>query len=170
MTVATLFTFVGLFLAILVLEFLLLYGSTVLGNVDLNFAKWLIGAFIAASVWAGVSYGGYSIYSGLAQPFAPENRLMLAGATAGGLLVAWAIPALLFVPIFPVSIPRGMLISVFQLLLRIFLYVLITAVVMVVLALIQIGPVAVWTGAGFVGLAILIGILYGVVVFSRRTS
>jgi hypothetical protein len=139
MTVATLFTFVGLFLAIFVLEFLLLYASTALGNVDLNFPKWLIGAFLAAVVWAGVSYGGYAIYQGLNQPFAAENRVVVIGATAAGLVLAWAIPALLFVPVFPVSIPRGMLVSVFQLLLRIFLYVLITAVVMVVLAALQIG-------------------------------
>ena len=52
--------------------------------------------------------------------------------------VAWAVPAVLYVPLLSVSVGRGMLLSVFQLLLRAFLYVLLAAVVMVVLALVQI--------------------------------
>jgi hypothetical protein len=48
------------------------------------------------------------------------------------------VPAVLYVLLLSVSVGRGMLLSFFQLLLRALLYVLLAAVVMVVLALVQI--------------------------------
>jgi hypothetical protein len=68
----------------------------------------------------------------------PENRLLVVVLGLLGLLVTWVIPGVLYAPLVPVSIPRSMFISVVQVLLRIFLYVLIAAVVMVVLAILQI--------------------------------
>jgi hypothetical protein len=138
MTAWDLLTLFGLFVAILVTEFFLLYASTALGNVDLNLGKWLLATFLTAAIWAGISYGGYTLIKSGGVPFAPENRLLSLAVTAGGLVASWAVLSFVFVPVFPVSIPRGMLVSVFQLLLRLFLYVLIGAVVMVVLALMQI--------------------------------
>jgi hypothetical protein len=121
-----------------VLEIALFYASTALGNVEVNFGKLIVGAFIPAVVWAAVFIAGMVAFKGMESPFGPENRVIVLGAALAGLLVSWAVPALAFVPVLPVSIPRGMLVSVFQLLLRVFLYVLIAAVVMVVLAVLQI--------------------------------
>jgi hypothetical protein len=58
------------------------------------------------------------------------------------IVAAWALPSVLLVPIVPVSLKKGMFISVLQLLLRIFLWVLVVAVAMVALAVVQIvrGP------------------------------
>ncbi len=130
---------VGLFLLIFVLEIALFWASTALGSVEVNPGKLLGGAFLAALVWAGASFGVYFIMDRSGQPLlAPENRMPLVLCSLAGLVVSWAVPAIGFVPILPVSIPRGMLISVFQLLVRLVLFSLITAVVMVVLAALQI--------------------------------
>jgi hypothetical protein len=139
----TLLPLLGLFVLIFVLEIALFWASTALGSVEINGGKLLAGAFLAALVWAGAGFAVLALLARPGQtPLAPENRLALAGLSALALLVSWAVPALLFVPILPVSIPRGMLVSVFQLVLRLFLYTLIGAVVMVVLAFLQIryGP------------------------------
>ncbi len=133
----------GLFVLIFVLEIALFWASTALGGVEVNGGKLLLGALLAAVVWAGAAYAATFIVVRPGQALlAPENRLPLVACTVVGLVVSWAIPALLFVPLLPVSVPRGMLISVFQLLLRLFLYTLIGAVIMVVLAVLQIryGP------------------------------
>jgi hypothetical protein len=54
-------------------------------------------------------------------------------------LVLWLVlPALVYPPVFPVSFGRGMVISVVQVLLRLFLWVLLGAVIFVVLAWLQI--------------------------------
>ena len=82
---------------------------------------------------------GIGIYSGaMKAPFEPDNR-PLALITAGLVLVVlWAIPAVIYPILASVSILRGMWLSLLQLLLRGFLYVFIVALVMVVLAVIQI--------------------------------
>jgi hypothetical protein len=54
------------------------------------------------------------------------------------LLLAWALPALLYVPLVPVSVAKGMKVAVLQWLLRAFLYALVAAVVFVGLAVAQI--------------------------------
>jgi hypothetical protein len=63
-------------------------------------------------------------------------RWVLAGALA--VLLFMVIPTLLYTPLFPVSLGRGLFISVVQLLLRVFLYVLVAGVVFVALAIFQI--------------------------------
>lgn len=126
------------FLGICFTEFFVFYASTALGNVEVNFGKWVAGAIVAALPWAGVFLGGWVILNALGSPLEAEHRLTSIAIASAGLVLGWMVPALLFVPVLPVSVPRGMLVSIFQLLLRLFLYVLITAIVMVVLALLQI--------------------------------
>lgn len=138
MSPSDLMLFAGLFLLIFVLEIVLFYASTALGNVEIGFGKLVVGAFIAAVAWGAVFIAGLIAFRGMESPFGPENRVVVLGSALAGLLVSWAVPALVFVPVLPVTIPRGMLVSVFQLLLRIFLYVMIAAIVMVVLAVLQI--------------------------------
>ncbi len=135
-------TLVGLLLVVFLLEIALFWASTALGSADVNLTKLLLGAFLAALVWVGAAYGVSLLVGSSAQALGPENRLNLALFASLGLVVSWAVSAVVFVPLLPVSVPRGMLISVFQLLLRLFRYVLIGAVVMVVLAVLQIryGP------------------------------
>jgi hypothetical protein len=140
---SSLLPFAGLFVLIFLVEIALFWASTALGSVEVNAGKLLAGSFLAALAWAGAAYGVLAFLGRSEQPLlAPENRLPLILGSLAGLAVSWAVPAVLFVPILPVSVPRGMLISVFQLLLRLFLYSLIGAVVMVVLAFLQIryGP------------------------------
>jgi hypothetical protein len=133
----------GLFVLIFLVEIALFWASTALGSVELRAGKLLAGAFLAAAAWVGAGFTVMAVLSRPGQPLlAPEARLPLILGCLTGLLASWAVPAVLFVPILPVSVPRGMLISVFQLLLRLFLYTLIGAVIMVVLAILQIryGP------------------------------
>lgn len=55
-----------------------------------------------------------------------------------GLASSWAIAAVLYVPLVPASVGKSLLMAVFQLLLRGLLYALLTGVVMVVLAVLEI--------------------------------
>jgi hypothetical protein len=57
-----------------------------------------------------------------------------------GLVVvtAWALPVLLALPIVPVSLKKGVMISTFQFLMRLLLWALVIAVALVVLAVVQI--------------------------------
>jgi len=140
--VSTFLTVLILFAVIFVLEVALFWASTALGNVEINAVKLLSGALLAAIFWTGALYTiDRTIYS-QPDPLEPERRWVLALVILGSLVVSWVVPALLFVPVLPVSVRRGMVISVFQLLLRLFLYTLVGAIIMVILALLQIryGP------------------------------
>ena len=59
----------------------------------------------------------------------PEQRPLALGVASGILAVSWLLPAILYVPLLSVSVPKGALLSLFQMLLRAFLYVLIIAIV-----------------------------------------
>jgi hypothetical protein len=132
----------GLLLLVFLLEIALFWASTALGNVEVGSSKLLVGALLATLGWVGAVAGVWLLVGRPDSLAVPENRSPLLIYSALGLLVSWAVPAALFVPVLPVSVPRGMLVSVFQVLLRLFLYVLIGAVIMVVLAVLQIryGP------------------------------
>jgi hypothetical protein len=101
-------------------------------------------------VGSGVFLGLFAAACGMAfalglleKPTTGENRLPTLGAAAGlTLLVALVAPGLAYPMTLPVSLRRGLWVSVLQWLLRLFLYALITALVMVVIAVIQIwrGP------------------------------
>jgi hypothetical protein len=131
----------GVLVAVL-LEVVLFWAAAALGNApDLKWGKTALVSLIASVACVGVcaailwSLRSYSLA-------APENRLLLLVVALLGLLVMWVVPGVLYAPLVPVSLPRGMLISVLQVLLRIFLYVLLLAAAMVVLAILQIvrGP------------------------------
>jgi hypothetical protein len=131
----------GVLIAVL-LEVVLFWAAAALGNApDLKWGKIAFVSLIASVVCGGVC--GVIAWSLRSFPLtAPENRLLLLVVALLGLLVSWVIPGVLYAPLVPVSLPRGMLISVVQVLLRLFLYVLLLAAAMVVLAIVQIvrGP------------------------------
>jgi hypothetical protein len=118
------------------LETVLFWAAAALGDAPvLGWGKILLVSLAASVAWAIVlSAIGWSLRS------IPLRENIPLAVVIGllALLVTWVIPGILYAPLVPVSISRGMFISVVQVLLRIFLYVLIAAVVMVVLALIQI--------------------------------
>jgi hypothetical protein len=120
------------------LEVALFWAAAALGDAPLLGWKKLL--FVSLSATAGcAAVGGAIAWSLRSVSFlAEENRLLAIAMILLGLLVSWVIPGVLYAPLVPVSIPRGMFIAVLQVLLRIFLYVLIAAVVMVVLAILQI--------------------------------
>ncbi len=92
-----------------------------------------------AATTACAAVGGAIAWSLRAESFlAPENRMFAFMTALLGLLVTWVIPGIVYAPLVPVSIPRGMFIAVVQVLLRLFLYILIAAVVFVILAIVQI--------------------------------
>lgn len=90
-----------------------------------------------------------ALYSGLGSPpLSPENRMHALLVSVAGLVVSLVVSALLYAPLLSVSFPRGVLLAVFQVLLRAFLYALVVAALMVALALYQI-----WSGADARGAA-----------------
>jgi hypothetical protein len=120
------------------LEVALFWAAAALGDAPpLGWTKRAVVPLLATLALAGVAVGaGWSLRS--VPLLAPENRLLLAGVALLGLLVSWLLPGVLYAPLAPVTVPRGMLIAGVQVLLRVFLYALIAAVVMVVLAVLQI--------------------------------
>jgi hypothetical protein len=121
------------------LEVALFWAAAALADApERGWAKTFLVALVATAAWGAIdALVGW--YAGLGPTsLAPENRPAALLVAAVALAVAWAVPAVLYVPLLSVSVGRGMLISVFQALLRAFLYVLIAAAIMVVLALVQI--------------------------------
>lgn len=136
--------YLGLAAALFVLlEVGLFWAAAALGDAPaLGWGKLIPVAVGVAAVWA-VLVGVAGWQSGLAQaPLSPENRTTALLVGGISLAVMWAIPAILYAPLVPVSLPRSMRIAVFQVLLRAFAYVLLAAVLMVGLAVAQI-----WIGA-----------------------
>lgn len=136
--------YLGLTVVLFVLlEVGLFWAAAGLGDAPaLGWGKLIVIAVGVAAVWAAL-VGVAAWQSGLGPaPLSPENRptALLVGGI--GLAVMWAVPAILYAPLVPVSLPRSMRIAVFQVLLRAFAYILLAAVVMVGLAVAQI-----WTGS-----------------------
>ena len=104
----------------------------------LGWGKTFTIALGVAAIWAAINAAiGWA--TGVAgQPLTPETRSTAFALGALALGVSWAVPAILYSPLLPVSLGRGMKISIFQALLRAFFYVFFAAVVMVVLAVVQI--------------------------------
>jgi hypothetical protein len=130
----------GLFV---LLEVGLFWAAAALGDAPaLGWGKLISVAVGVAAVWAVlVGLAGWQSGVGRA-PLAAENRATALLVGGISLAVMWAIPAILYAPLVPVSLPGSMRIAVFQVLLRAFAYVLLAAVFMVGLAVAQI-----WTGA-----------------------
>jgi hypothetical protein len=124
------------------LEIALFWAAAALGDAPLlGWRKILLVSLAATAATAAV--GGGIAWSVRTVPLLdPDYRLLAVVLGLLALLITWVIPGVLYAPLVPVSIPRGMFISVVQVLLRVFLYVLIAAVVMVALAAFQI-----WRGA-----------------------
>lgn len=120
-------------------EVALFWAAASLGDApQLSWGKTFVVAVLVTVVWGALSLT-LVWSSGLGSAaLAPENRVRAILFAMGILGVMWLIPALLYAPLVPVSIPKSMLISIFQVLLRVFLYVLMLAVLMVVLAGLQI--------------------------------
>jgi hypothetical protein len=126
----------------LLCEVALFWAAAALGDApELGFGKTLFVALLVAAGWCGINVAiGWS--SGIpAAPLAAENRMTTIAFSLVALGVSWLVSTVLYVPLIPVSIGRSMLISVFQVLLRAFLYVLLIAVIMLILAVVQI-----WSG------------------------
>ena len=124
---------------IFLLEIVLFWSASAVADAPpMAWGKLVLVVFLVTglSVAATAALG---VYSGATKaPFDPDNRI-LALSTAGiALVVLWAIPAIVYPILASVSVFRGMWLSLLQLLLRGFLYVFIVAVVMVVLAVLQI--------------------------------
>jgi hypothetical protein len=124
---------------VLLLEVALFWAAASLADApELRWGKTLVIAGVVTAAWLAIN-GLIGWYSGLvAAPPTADNWTTAALIGAIALGVTWVVPAILYVPLLPVSIPRSMLLSVLQMLLRAFLYVLLAAVVMVVLAMLQI--------------------------------
>jgi hypothetical protein len=121
----------------------LFWAAAALGDVPaLGWGKLVLIAVGVAAVWAAVVVGIAWQAEVARAPLVPENRgaaLLVAAVSLG---VMWAVPAILYAPLVPLSLPRSMRVAVFQVALRAFAYVLVVAVVMVGLAVAQI-----WSGA-----------------------
>jgi hypothetical protein len=120
-------------------EVALLWAAASLADApEVGWVKTVVVAAVVTAAWGALDalIGWYAELG--PNSLAPENRPTALLIAAVALAVAWAVPAVLYVPLLSVSVGRGMRISVFQLLLRAFLYILLAAVVMVVLALVQI--------------------------------
>jgi len=121
------------------LEVILLWAAGALADApEMGWGKTFLVASLVTTVTTGIN-GALGWYTeALNAPLATENRLRTAAIASVALFVTWLVGAITYVPLLSVSIPRSMLVSVFQTLLRAFLYVLIIAVLMVVLASLQI--------------------------------
>jgi len=133
---STFLSVVILFGVVFVLEVALFWASTALSNVQVNAGRLLAGAFLAALFWMGALYGirAFAIQPSL-DLLETDRGWLLILVILVGLVVSLAAPAVLFVPLLSVSLRRGLLLSVLQLLLRLGFYAVMGAVVVVVLRL-----------------------------------
>jgi hypothetical protein len=131
-----------LFLLVLAGEFFLFWIATALADVQpMSWAKFcsvvamvtlpLVVILVVVANLAGI----------LKNPLDPELRSVAYGVGAASLAIMFVIPALLYAPLLPVSFGRSVKISIYAVLLRSFLYVMVTAIVMIALATWQI-----WSG------------------------
>jgi hypothetical protein len=119
-------------------EVLLFWAAAALADVPTGWNKTVLVSLAGAVALGIVVTVTHSLLGPFTTPFdsATLPRTLLAAGLVLGL--SFVLPAVLYTPLLSVSVNKGMLVSVLQVLLRIFLYVLITAVVMVVLAVLQI--------------------------------
>ncbi|MGL4551084.1 MAG: hypothetical protein ACRC33_07845 [Gemmataceae bacterium] len=124
-------------------EVVLLWAAT--GLADLPDVRW--GRLIPTGVGVFLSlvaagWGIASSVGALQTPSATDGRTPALAAAGLTLLAALVLPGLVYPPALPVTVRRGLWVSVIQWLLRLFLYVFILALVMVVIAVVQIvrGP------------------------------
>ena len=124
---------------VFLLEIVLFWAAAAVADAPpMGWGKLLVVVLVVTAVSVAL-VGTLGHYSGATTaPLDPDNR-PLALITAGlGLVALWAVPAVLYPFLASVSIPRGMWLSLLQLLLRGFLYAFLAAVFMVGLAVYQI--------------------------------
>lgn len=129
-----------------ILEIALLWAASGLMETPemslLKLAAVSFGIFLACFVVAvGVAYG----FGVLQTPLALDNRGRAVGALVVSLVVSLVAPGFVYPSLLATNLRKGIWVSVLQWLLRVFLYILVVAVVMVVLAVWQIlrgGPSA----------------------------
>ncbi|MFQ3593417.1 MAG: hypothetical protein SNJ82_09570 [Gemmataceae bacterium] len=126
-----------------ILEIALLWAATGLMEAPetglLKLAAISLGVFLSCfALSVGVAYS----FGVLFNPLALDHRGKAVAALAISQLIALVAPGLLYPSLFAINLRKGIWVSVLQWLLRIFLYILIVAVLMVVLAVWQIlrGP------------------------------
>jgi hypothetical protein len=133
---------IAVFVAVaLLLEVPVFYASTALTGYEPNLIKTFVVPIVTAGIWgAGAAVAAYLI--GIEWLIAPEHRWSLVGFISAVLFTSLVVQFVLFYLLVPTSLFGGTLVSVFQLLLRILLYVLLLAVNMVFLGALQIlrGP------------------------------
>lgn len=122
-----------------VLEVLLLWIATGLADTpEISWGKLTpigVGVFLGCFAIACVIAWVFGV---LQHPTAADHRTAALTAMGLTLVAALVAPMAVYPSLLSVSLQRGMWVSVFQWLLRLFLYVLIIAVVMVIIAVLQI--------------------------------
>ena len=124
---------------VFLLEIVLFWAASAVADAPpMGWGRLLLVVLAVTALSVGV-LGTLAFYTGaMTAPLDPDNR-PLALITAGiGLVILWAVPAVLYPFLASVSIPRAMWLGLLQLLLRAFLYVFIAALLMVGLAVYQI--------------------------------
>lgn len=125
------------FAVALLLEIPVYYASTAVSGGEPTATRTLVVPVVTAAVWAGAA-AAVAFWLTPAWLMKEEHRAFLywflAAVVAGSLVVQ----AALFIPLTPTSFLGGLMTSVFQLLLRALLYVLLVAVNMVFLGIVQI--------------------------------
>ena len=133
-------TAIGL-VVIFLLEVVLFWAASAVADAPpMGWGKLFLVVLLVTVLSVGLTtvLGVYSGAMKIKDPFDPDNR-SLALITAGlGLVILWLVPAVIYPILASVSLLRGMWLALLQLMLRAFLYVIIVAIVMVVLAVIQI--------------------------------
>jgi hypothetical protein len=133
---------IAVFVAVaLLLEVPVFYASTALTGYEPGLVKTFVVPVVTAGIWgAGAAVAAFLI--GVDWLIAPDHRWHLVGFISTVLFTSLVVQFVLFYLLVPTSLFGGLLASVFQLLLRILLYVLLLAANMVFLGALQIlrGP------------------------------
>lgn len=129
----------GLLAIVVLVELATFWAAVSLAEVSpLGWGRFLLTAIVASTAWM-LLFAGLSWASGVAAaPLAPENQATALGFLTAGLAGLWLVPGLLYAPLLPASLRRSLLVSVYQVLLRGFVYAIILAALMLVLAGLQI--------------------------------
>jgi hypothetical protein len=128
----------GIFAAVaLLLEVPVFYASTALAGSEPSVLKTFVVPMVSAAIW-GVGAVAAVYYLTPAWLTAPEHRYSLVGLISLIVLASLIVQAVLFKLLIPTSIFGGVLTSVFQLLLRLLLYVLLMALGFVFLSIVQV--------------------------------
>jgi len=129
----------GLLAIVVLVELATFWAAVSLAEVPpLGWGQFFLTAIVASTAWM-LLFAGLSWASGVAAaPLAPENQATALGFLTAGLAGLWLVPGLLYVPLLPASLRRSLLVSVYQLLLRGFVYAILVAAVMLILAGLQI--------------------------------